>query len=71
MNSVIKTNQQNQGLAAIMSLILPGVGQIYTGRFFWALFFFIFTPGFWLGSGGLLGWIFHIWSAWHAWRSAE
>ena len=65
------SQEQRQGFAALLSLIIPGVGQVYTGRFFWALFFFIFTPGFWLGTGGLLGWVFHIWSAWHAWHSAD
>ena len=46
MNSLIRKQEQRQGLAAVLSLIVPGVGQVYTGRFFWALFFFIFTPGF-------------------------
>lgn len=70
MYKVVKS-KSSPGVAAVMSLILPGVGQVYTGRWLWALFFFIFTPGFWLGTGGLLGWVFHLWSAWHAYRSSE
>ena len=55
------TQDQRQGFAALLSLIVPGVGQIYTGRWIWAIFFFIFTPGFWLGTPFMpwfeMGWI--------------
>ena len=47
----------------MLSLILPGVGQVYNGRFLWAIFWFVITPGLWIGIGGLLGWICHILSA--------
>ncbi len=54
---------RDPGLAAVFSLIVPGVGQIYAGRWLWAIFWLIFTPGFWIGSGGLLGWLCHILAA--------
>jgi hypothetical protein len=54
---------KRSGTAAVLSLILPGVGQVYNGRFLWAIFWFVITPGLWIGSGGLLGWICHILSA--------
>ena len=44
-------------LAGILSLLIPGLGQIYNGRILWAIFWFIVTPGLWIGSGGFLGWI--------------
>jgi len=65
------TKRNNKGLAGIMSLVLPGLGQVYTGRWIWAVFFFIFTPGFWLGTGGMLGWVFHIWAAYQAYNSCK
>ncbi len=71
MGLLTKTQDRRQGLAALMSLVLPGVGQVYTGKWIWAVFFFIFTPGFWLGTGGMLGWTFHIWAAYLAWHSAK
>ena len=46
----------NPGIAAVLSLIVPGVGQIYNGDFLRGIFWLIVTPGLWLGSGGLLGW---------------
>ena len=66
----MRNSHVHPGSAAILSLIVPGVGQIYAGRWLWAIFFFILTPGFWLGSGGLIGWIMHIIAAWHAHGSA-
>jgi len=64
-------NSNNKGLAAVLSLVIPGVGQIYNGRFLWGIFWLVFTPGFWIGTGGLLGWIFHLISAGQAWNQAE
>lgn len=57
---------KNPGTAAILSFILPGMGQIYNGTLWRAVFWLIVTPGLWLGSGGLLGWICHIISAYTA-----
>lgn len=59
------------GNAAVMSLILPGVGQFYNGHFWRGIFWLIVTPGLWIGSGGLLGWICHVISAITAYRKAE
>lgn len=62
---------KNAGIAALASLIVPGFGQIYTGHFFWGLFWLIITPGFWIGSAGLLGWPFHLISAWQAYHQGK
>jgi TM2 domain-containing membrane protein YozV len=59
------------GNAAVMSLLLPGVGQIYNGHFLRGLFWLIITPGLWIGSGGLLGWVCHVLSAFTAYRKAQ
>jgi TM2 domain-containing membrane protein YozV len=59
------------GLAAILSLVLPGAGQIYNGDILRGIFWLIVTPGLWIGSGGLLGWIAHVVSAATAYRRAE
>jgi len=59
------------GTAAVLSLLLPGAGQIYNGAILRGIFWLIVTPGLWIGSGGLLGWICHIWSAASAYSYAE
>ena len=51
---------RNPGLAAVLSVIIPGVGQIYNGDFLRGIFWLIVTPGLWIGSGGTLGWICHV-----------
>ena len=51
---------KNPGTAAVLSLVIPGVGQFYNGDFIRGLFWLIVTPGLWIGSGGLLGWICHV-----------
>jgi TM2 domain-containing membrane protein YozV len=57
--------------ALVLSFLLPGVGQLYTGRIGWAIFWFVFTPGLWIGSGGCLGWIAHVMSALQAQSQAD
>jgi len=56
------------GISAVLSLIIPGMGQVYNGKFLRALFWFIITPGLWIGSGGMLGWICHLISAYTAYN---
>lgn len=58
------------GTAAVLSLIVPGVGQIYNGTFLRGLFWLVITPGFWIGSGGWLGWICHFAAAYTAYQFA-
>ena len=43
------------GIAAVLSLIIPGMGQFYNGTFWRGIFWLIITPGLWIGSGGILG----------------
>lgn len=62
---------RSPGIAAILSLLMPGIGQIYAGRWLWGLFWLIITPGFWIGTGGFLGWVCHILAALQASRQAE
>lgn len=57
---------KDAGLAAVFSLVVPGVGQFYAGRWGWGIFWLIATPGFWIGTGGWLGWVFHVLSAMQA-----
>jgi hypothetical protein len=46
------------------------MGQIYNGAFLRGIFWRIVTPGLWIGTGGLLGWICHLLSAYTAYRYA-
>ncbi|OJT17050.1 hypothetical protein BO221_47420 [Archangium sp. Cb G35] len=59
------------GIAAVLSFFIPGLGQLYNGDIFRGLFWLIITPGFWLGTGGLLGWVCHFISAATAHGRAE
>ncbi len=59
------------GIAAVLSFFIPGLGQIYNGDIFRGLFWLIITPGIWLGSLGLFGWLCHIVSAATAYNRAE
>ena len=60
------TRLRNPGVAAVLSLLVPGVGQIYNGDLLRAIFWLIVTPGLWLGTGGLLGWVCHVIAAFTA-----
>jgi TM2 domain-containing membrane protein YozV len=62
---------RNPGLAAVLSLVIPGVGQVYNGEFLRGIFWLIVTPGLWIGSGGLLGWACHLIAAFTAHRRAR
>lgn len=62
---------RDPGIAALLSFIAPGIGQIYNGQWLWGLFWLIITPGFWLGSGGFLGWVCHFISAMTAYNFAK
>ncbi len=59
------------GIAGVLSLVVPGVGQIYNGCILRGVFWLIVTPGFWIGSGGTLGWICHLLSAATAYAYAQ
>jgi TM2 domain-containing membrane protein YozV len=62
---------RNPGVAAVLSLVIPGVGQIYNGDFLRGIFWLIITPGFWIGTAGLFGWPFHLVAAFTAHRRAR
>ncbi|MDA0293139.1 MAG: hypothetical protein O3A75_08080 [Verrucomicrobia bacterium] len=53
-------------IAALASLLVPGLGQLVQGRFFSALLFFAGAGVLWSISFGTLGWIMHLWSSLNA-----
>ncbi len=59
------------GLAALLSFVIPGVGQFYNGKFLRGLFWLVITPGLWLTTAGFLGWVCHVLSAYTAYTYAE
>jgi TM2 domain-containing membrane protein YozV len=58
-------------VAALLSFLIPGVGQIYNREYLRGLFWLVVTPGLWIGSAGLLGWVVHVISAGTAYHRAE
>lgn len=61
---------KNPVLAAVLSAVVPGLGPLYNGQLLWAIFWFIITPGVWIGTGGLLGWLCHVLAAYQAYKHA-
>lgn len=57
-------------IAALASLVLPGLGQLAQGRILSALLQLVFSGVLWLISFGWLGWLGHILAALDAalWR---
>jgi TM2 domain-containing membrane protein YozV len=68
--TTVAADKHKPGVAAVLSLIVPGVGQIYNGDFLRGIFWLIITPGFWFGTGGLLGWVCHVIAAYTAYYRA-
>ena len=54
------------GMAAVLSRFVPGVGPRSHGDFLRGIFWLIVTPGFWIGTGGMLGWVCHLIAAYTA-----
>ena len=59
-------NKRNPVLAGVLSIFLPGLGQIYGGDVFSGLVFLVLGTSCWCFSGGTMGWVFHIIAAVHA-----
>jgi TM2 domain-containing membrane protein YozV len=62
---------RDAGTAAILSFFIPGLGQLYNGKILRAIFWLIVTPGLWLGTGGMFGWVCHLIAAWTAYNYAK
>ena len=61
---------RDPGLAAVLSLIVTGVGQLYNAHILAGISSLLVTPGFWIGTRGTLGWIWHLISAYTAYSYA-
>jgi TM2 domain-containing membrane protein YozV len=60
-------------IAAIASLLVPGLGQLAQGRIFSAFLMFVVSGTLWIVTFGLLGWLGHILAALDAalWRGPD
>jgi TM2 domain-containing membrane protein YozV len=65
------SGMKNPGTAAVLSALIPGLGQFYNGDFLRGIFWLIVTPGLWLGTGGLFGWVCHVIAAMTAYHRAQ
>ncbi len=61
----------NAGVAAILSLVVPGVGQIYNGDFLRGAAWLIAVPGFYFTGAGVVGGACHLVSAYTAYHRAK
>jgi TM2 domain-containing membrane protein YozV len=65
---------RNPGTAAVLSLLIPGLGQLYNGKILRAILWFLVAAAntaVWVFSLGTLGWIIHALSAWGAYSYAK
>jgi hypothetical protein len=60
--------RRNAALAAVLSLIVCGLGQVYNGQFVKGVLFFVAAMAAWCV---LLGWAVHVVAAIEAWRTAD
>jgi TM2 domain-containing membrane protein YozV len=69
-DSTIGRGSGGNVIAAIASLLIPGLGQLAQGRVFSALLMFFACGILWIVTFGLLGWLGHILAALDAalWR---
>jgi len=58
-------------LAGILSLLVPGLGQIYNGRIIVGIIWIVLTGFSWIGSAGLFGWVIHSIAAYCAYSYAK
>ena len=58
-------------IAGLLSLLVPGLGQIYNGRVLVGLLWLILTGASWIGSAGTMGWIVHLIAAYCAYSYAQ
>ena len=62
---------RNPWIAGILSLIIPGLGQIYNGRIIIGIIWLLVTGVSWIGSIGFMGWVVHFIAAWCAYSYAR
>jgi TM2 domain-containing membrane protein YozV len=62
---------RNPWVAAVLSFLIPGLGQIYNGRIIIGIIWLLVTGVSWIGSMGFLGWIVHLIAAWCAYSYAK
>jgi len=62
--------KKNPELAAVLSLLVPGIGQIYCFRLIWGILWLIFTAGIWTVAT-VFGFIPHLLAAWQAYAMAK
>ena len=63
------------GIAAVLSFVIPGLGQVYNGDFFRGFLWFVFAVllGFTISplTMGLSSLVYHLICAWAAYKRAE
>jgi len=63
------------GIAAVLSFVVPGLGQVYNGDFFRGFLWFVFALllGFTISplAMGIPSLVYHLFCAWSAYKRAE
>ncbi len=66
--AILESPSGNPVLASMLSLIFPGLGQVYSKRVFSGVIWFVAAAFLWMAA---MGWIIHILSAIFAYRYAN
>lgn len=64
-------SERDPFIAGLLSLLVPGVGQIYNGQILVGIIWLVLTGVSWIGSVGMLGWVVHILAAYFAYAYAK
>ena len=67
----VGTIMRNPLIAGTLSLLIPGLGQIYNGRILIGIIWMLIFGISWIGSVGFFGLIIHVISAWCAYSFAK
>jgi TM2 domain-containing membrane protein YozV len=70
-NVVVTKRLPDPGVAAVLSFLLPGLGQFYNGCFLRGIFWMLVGGITWIWSAGLLGWVIHVIAAYTAYSYAK
>ena len=64
-------SRPDPAMAAGLSMLIPGLGQIYCGHVVWGLLWLLLTGGSWLFTAGCTAIVFHILASIQAFRQAN
>ena len=69
-DEIVLRREPHPGIAAVLSMVVPGLGQVYAGRLLAGALWFLAT-GFGYSAVLVPGMLIHAFCVWSAYRSAK